>query len=82
MRIEEPDAIVQPSGPKKIPLEPAPPTPGEFQSIGDFYHAIIGKVKTFKDSAVNPDPNSTSQKNQVVGAFFMPAPPKCLSQNK
>jgi hypothetical protein len=68
MRIEEPDTIIQPSGPNKIPLPPAPPPPsGEFQSIGDFYRAIIAKLGTFPDGSI------TNQTNQVVGVFNMGA---------
>jgi hypothetical protein len=70
MRIEEPDTIIQPSGPNKIPLLPSPPPPpGEFQSIGDFYRAIIAKLQTLPSGSINPDPNSPNQKNQVVGVF-------------
>jgi hypothetical protein len=78
MRIEEPDTIVQPSGPP-IPLQPAPPPqPGQFQSIGDFYRTLIAQLQTLPANSINPDPSSTNQKNQVVNVFFtdppLPAP--------
>jgi Ferritin-like len=72
MRIEEPDTIIQPSGPNKIPLLPSPPPPpGEFQSIGDFYRAIITKLGELPPNSINPDPNSPNQTNQVIGVFNM-----------
>jgi hypothetical protein len=71
MRIEEPDTIIQPSGQAKIPLAPAPPPqPGQSQSIGDFYRAIVAKLQTLPASSINSDPNSSNQKNQVVEVFF------------
>jgi hypothetical protein len=81
MRIEEPDVIIQPSGPAKIPLTPAPPPPpGEFQSIGDFYLAIIDKLQTLPADSINSDPSSPNQKNQVVGVFFTsPALPAAIT---
>jgi hypothetical protein len=81
MRIEEPDVIVQPSGPAKIPLQPEPPPqPGETQSIGDFYRAIIAKLQTLPDSSINPDPASPNQMNQVVEVFFTsPALPAAIT---
>jgi Ferritin-like len=70
MRIEEPDTIIQPSGSKKIPLQPAPPPPsGEFQSIGDFYRAIIAKLPDLPAGSIDPNPNSPNQKNQVLKVF-------------
>jgi Ferritin-like len=79
MRIEEPDVIVEPSGPAKIPLQPAPPPPpGEFQSIGDFYRAIIAKLQTLPNNSINSNPTSPNQTNQVVNVFYttppLPAP--------
>ena len=71
MRIEEPDVIIQPSGPAKIPLQPQPPPqPGQFQSIGDFYRAIIDQLPTLPANSINPDPASPNQMNQVVEVFF------------
>jgi hypothetical protein len=71
MRIEEPDIILQPSGPAKIPLQPAPPPPpGEFQSIGDFYQTILNQLPLLPPDAINPDPTSPNQKNQVAEVFF------------
>jgi Ferritin-like len=75
MRIEEPDMIVEPSGPNKIPLAPAPPPPpGQFQSIGDFYQAIITKLQKLPEDSINPDPTSPNQMNQVVNVFYTTPP--------
>jgi Ferritin-like len=75
MRIEEPDVIVQPSGADKIPLAPAPPPePGQFQSIGDFYQAIISQLPRLPAGSINPDPASPNQKNQVVNVFYTTPP--------
>ncbi len=75
MRIEEPDVILQPSGPNKIPLAPAPPPqPGQFQSIGDFYQAIIAQLPALPAKSINPDPTSPNQKNQVVNVFYTTPP--------
>ncbi len=75
MRIEEPDVIVEPSGPDRIPLAPAPPPPpGQFESIGDFYRAIIVQLQKLPQNAINPDPASPSQKNQVVNVFYTTPP--------
>jgi hypothetical protein len=74
MRIEEPDTIIEPSGPA-IPLAPAPPPqPGQTQSIGDFYQAIITQLQTLPDSAINSDPASPNQMNQVLGVFYTKPP--------
>lgn len=80
MRIEEPDVIVQPSG-AKIPLQPAPPPqPGQFQSIGDFYRAIITQLQALPADSINPDPTSPNQMNQVVEVFFTtPALPAAIT---
>ncbi|UQA55393.1 ferritin-like domain-containing protein [Polyangium aurulentum] len=67
MRIEEPDVILQPQSGPPIPLasEP-PPTSGEYQSIGDFYQAIIAKIAALPAGSIDP----ASASKQVTGVFY------------
>jgi hypothetical protein len=71
MRIEEPDAFLQPTG-APIPLStPSQPLPGQYASIGDFYRALLDKLGdlpagSFDASSTNRQVSRVFRQSTVV----------------